>query len=104
MPRSSGDTALSKPEPKDPDLTLEHGAPGCPPVQRLIEQLLLGRLDGLEGRAVAAFLAGWSSALELVRRVDVTMPDATPEVADSIRRLVSAIDQAQCAVVAESED
>jgi hypothetical protein len=99
-----GEIALSKPERKQPDLTLEHEAPGSPPVQRLIEQLLVGRLDGLDGRAVAAFLSGWSSALELIRRVDLTMPDATPEVAESIRRLVSAVDQAQCAIVADSDD
>jgi hypothetical protein len=99
-----GNIALSKPETKHPELTLEHEVLGRPPVQRLIEQLLIGRLDGLDGRAVAAFLSGWSSALELVRRVDLTMPDATPEVAESIRQLVSAIDQAQRAIVADRND
>lgn len=97
---------------KHPELTLElPGGPGevqehlgHPPVQRLVEQLLVGRLDGLEARAVAAFLSGWSSALELIRRVDLTMPDASPEVIDSIRRLVSAVERAQCAVVADPDD
>jgi hypothetical protein len=99
-----GNTALSKLETNHPELSLESEDPGRPPVQRLVQQLLLGRLDGLDGHAVAAFLSGWSSAVDLIRRTDLTMPDASPEVVDAIRRLVSAIEQAQRATLADADD
>mgnify|MGYP007032564662 FL=1 len=99
-----GNTALSKLEPNHPDLSLESEDPGCPPVQRLIQQLLVARLEGLDGRAVAAFLSGWSSALDLIRRIDLTMPDAEPKVVETVRGLVSLIERAQHATFEDPDD
>jgi hypothetical protein len=69
-----------------------------------VEQLLLGRLDGLDAARVAAFVSGWSSALELVRRTDLTLPRAPKELEEAIAKLVSAIEAAQRAALADPDD
>jgi hypothetical protein len=74
------------------------------PVAQLVSQYLEGRLDGLSAPGVASFVLGWTSALELVRRTDVTLPDAPDNVRQGIAQLCAAIEQATQAVVAEDAD
>lgn len=71
------------------------------PLTHLVEQLLIGRVDGLEAAQVAAFVSGWTSALELVRRTDLTLPGAPVELTEAIAKLVSAIEAAQRAALAD---
>jgi hypothetical protein len=84
-----------------PDYTGPQPA-GSIPVQKLIEQLLIGKLDGLSGPQTAAFLAGWTSAIDLLRRVDVTMPDASDEIRRAVGELVRMLEAAQVEVVSDS--
>ncbi len=70
----------------------------------MVHELLIGRLDHLDAPGVAAFVSGWSSALELVRRTDLTLPGASKELEEAIAELVSAIEAAQRAVLADPDD
>jgi hypothetical protein len=82
-------TRPSQPEPSPTSLTA------------LVQQLLLGRLDGLSGSQVAAFILGWSAMLDLLRRTDLTAPDATDEVRAAIDAVVVRIERAQAAALEE---
>jgi hypothetical protein len=64
-------------------------------LDQLVAQFLLGRVDGLGAPQVAAFVSGWSSALELVRRTDLTIPLASQEVKGAVEVLVEAIERAR---------
>jgi hypothetical protein len=66
-----------------------------PALDQLVAQFLLGRVDGLGAPQVAAFVSGWSSALELVRRTDLTIPLASQEVKGAVVHLVEAIERAR---------
>jgi hypothetical protein len=56
----------------------------------------------LSGPQTAAFLAGWTSAIDLLRRVDVTMPDASDEIRRAVGELVRMLEAAQVEVVSDS--
>lgn len=70
-------------------------------LDQLVAQFLLGRVDGLGAPQVAAFVSGWSSALELVRRTDLTIPLASQEVKRAVDRLVEAIERARETALAD---
>lgn len=74
------------------------------PLQTLLGQLLLGRMEGLGAPGVAAFLLGWSSALELLRRTDVVLPTADGEVRHALQQLVDTLERAQRAVLEDDPD
>jgi hypothetical protein len=61
----------------------------------LVRELLLARTDGLEARQMAAFVDGWTSVLELIRRTDLTVPDAQPALHSAIGQIVERIRAAQ---------
>lgn len=87
---------LSKTDPfTTPTLTV--------PVAQLVSQYLTGRVDGLPAAGVASFVLGWTSALELVRRTDLTLPDAPDIVREGIAQLCAAIEQATQAVLGEDD-
>jgi hypothetical protein len=73
------------------------------PIARLVAQYLVGRVDGLPAPQVAAFVSGWTSALELVRRTELTLPDAPDVTREEIARLCGAIEQAQRTVLADPD-
>lgn len=75
--------------------------PPATSLSALVTQLLLGRLDGLSGPQVAAFIMGWSAMLDLLRRTDLTAPDATDEVRAAIDAVVARIERAQAAALEE---
>jgi hypothetical protein len=64
-------------------------------LQLLVQQLLLGRTEDMSGPQLAAFVDGWTSLLELLRRSAVCVPDGSDEVRDALRRLVDEIERAQ---------
>ena len=55
-----------------------------------VHQALLGRLDGMDARATAAFVYGWASALELARRTDLTMSAQPPDIRDAVAQAIEA--------------
>ncbi|MEM6990082.1 MAG: hypothetical protein AAF721_06280 [Myxococcota bacterium] len=65
------------------------------PLRQLVQQLLLGHLEDLDARGTAAFVRGWSSALELVARTELTAPDATPQVQAAVANAVARIETAR---------
>jgi hypothetical protein len=92
--RSSGTDASLV--PTSPTLTV--------PVARLVAQFLEGRVDGLPASKVAAFVLGWTSALELVRRTDITLPDAPDNVRQGIDLVCAVVEQATRAVLADPDE
>lgn len=72
------------------------------PLQSLVRQYLLGRTEGLGASQVAAFVSGWTSALELVRRTDVMLPAASEEVRAALASLVAELERAQEVALADS--
>ncbi|HWB76595.1 MAG TPA: hypothetical protein VG755_16630 [Nannocystaceae bacterium] len=69
----------------------------------LVRELLLARTEGLEPRQLAAFISGWTSALELMARTDLTLPAAEAGVRDAVREVVQRIEHAQRNVL-ETDD
>jgi hypothetical protein len=69
----------------------------------LVRELLLARTDGLEARELAAFISGWTSALELVARTDLTLAGAEPAVREAIARVVGRIEHVQRDVLADDD-
>jgi hypothetical protein len=70
----------------------------------LARQLVLGYTEGFGAAQVAAFVAGWQAALELLSRTDVTMPSATEDLRRAIARLVTELDSATRAALEDAED
>ena len=70
----------------------------------LVRQLLLDRTEGLSAAQVAAFVSGWTSALELVRRSDLLMPTADPAVTKAMAALLDAIEAAQVRTLGTGDD
>lgn len=75
-----------------------------PAVARLVKQFLVGRVDDLDAQGVAAFVSGWTSALELMKRTDLILPDADEAVTDAVVRLVSLIESVQREVLTDEEE
>jgi hypothetical protein len=65
------------------------------PLIMLVQQLLLAATDDLPQTAVAAYVAGWTAALELVERTDLTLPRADAAVHAAIAEAVGRIRLAQ---------
>lgn len=70
----------------------------------VISQLLLGRTEGLSASQLAAFLSGWTSLLDLLKRPELCLPDAAPEVHDALRSLVQQIELAQAEILGDDDD
>jgi len=71
------------------------------PLHYLVRQILLGRTEGLTGPQVAAFLSGWSSLLEVLKRPELCVPDASLEVHDALRALALQVERAQAEILAD---
>jgi hypothetical protein len=69
------------------------------PLEHLVHELLLVRTEELTGSQLAAFVDGWSSLLDLVRRTDLILPNATDEVVEAIADVVERIRAAQSKVL-----
>lgn len=77
--------------------------PAALPLRSLIHQLLLGRCEELDARGVAAFVSGWCTALDVVRRIDVTWPEAPAEVQVALEHLLDRIDEARLHALAGAD-
>lgn len=74
------------------------------PLQILVGQLLLGRTEGLSASGVAAFLLGWSSVLEILRRPEIALPDASQETRQALVELVKTLEEAQRVALSDDDD
>ena len=70
----------------------------------VVQQLLLGRTEGLAPPQLAAFVSGWTSLLDLLRRPELCLPAAPPEVHAALVELVDAIERAQETVLGDDDD
>lgn len=67
---------------------------------QLVQQLLLGRTEEMSAPQLAAFVDGWTSALELLRRPAICLPSAPDEVREALAELALEIERAQRLVLA----
>jgi hypothetical protein len=74
------------------------------PLHLVVQQLLLGRTDELSGPQLAAFLSGWTSLLDLLKRPELCLPAATPEVHAALAELAEQIEHAQTVVLQGDDD
>lgn len=74
------------------------------PLHLVVQQLLLGRTDELSAPQLAAFLSGWTSLLDLLKRPELCLPTATPEVHAAVAELVEQIEHAQTVVLQHDDD
>lgn len=64
----------------------------------------MARTEGLSAPALAAFVSGWTSVLELLRRSDLTMPGEDPSVVAAFDRVIDRVEQAQRDVLQRGDD
>jgi hypothetical protein len=72
-----------------------------PALRRLVREHLLERSDGMPPASLAAFIAGWGSALQLLRRGHAELPWVSAHEQQWIGDLLDAVEQAS---QAELED
>lgn len=77
--------------------------PSTSALRDVIRQLLLGRCEDLDARGLAAFLSGWCAALDVVRRIDVTLPEASMEVRVALELLLERVEQARLDALADED-
>lgn len=70
-------------------------------LRRLVAQSLMAHGEDLPAPQVAAYLSGWSSALDLVRRTDLTLPSASEDLHRAVAAVVTALDAAARSVLDE---
>jgi len=73
------------------------------PLHMVVQQLLLGRTEGLSAPQLAAFVGGWTSLLDLLRRPELCLPAASTEVHEALTELVAAIERAQATVLDDDD-
>lgn len=64
-------------------------------LRRLVQQVVLGRVADLDAASTAAFVRGWASALDLVRRTDLTLPGASAQTASVVVGVVDLLEAAR---------
>jgi len=74
------------------------------PLHIVVQQLLLGRTEGLAPQQLAAFISGWTSLLDLLKRPELCLPEAPAEVQAALIELVDAIERAQDTVLGDDDD
>ncbi|MEE9382815.1 MAG: hypothetical protein V3V08_05315 [Nannocystaceae bacterium] len=74
------------------------------PLDILVRELLLARTVTLSAPQTAAFVEGWMSALDLVHRTDLTLPDAPDDLHSAVAQLVDQIRAAQERVLSDPTD
>ena len=65
-----------------------------PALRRLVREHLLERSEGLPPASLAAFIAGWGSVLQLLRRSHAELPWVSPQEQRWIGELLDAVEQA----------
>lgn len=74
-----------------------------PALRRLVREHLLERSEGLPPASLAAFIAGWGSALQLLRRSHAELPWVSPQEQRSIGELLDAVEDASQAELDDDE-
>jgi hypothetical protein len=72
-------------------------------LELLVRELLLERTGKLERATLAAFIDGWSSALDLLERVDLLLPGAPSELRGALIELVQRIRDVQQQALADDD-
>jgi hypothetical protein len=72
-------------------------------IHELVHALLLERTKRFAKREAVAFIDGWCSALDLMRRTELFLPGAPPELREAIAQIVEQVRSAHHEVVAERE-
>jgi hypothetical protein len=65
-----------------------------PALRRLVREHLLERSEGLPPASLAAFIAGWGNALQLLRRSHAELPWVSPQEHRWISELLDAVEEA----------
>ncbi|MEX1363964.1 MAG: hypothetical protein AB1Z98_12615 [Nannocystaceae bacterium] len=65
-----------------------------PALRRLVREHLLVRSEGMSPASLAAFIAGFGSALDLLRRSQAELPWVSPERYRSVVELIDAVQDA----------
>ncbi|MCA9635834.1 MAG: hypothetical protein KC420_07355 [Myxococcales bacterium] len=65
------------------------------PLHILVQQLLLGRTEDLSPSQLAAFIAGWTSLLDLLERPEICFPEGPDELREGLFALTQRIRRAQ---------
>ena len=73
-------------------------------LELLVRELLLARTEGLSAPALAAFVSGWTSVLELLRRTDLTLAGEDPSVVSAVDRVIDRVEQAQREILQRGDD
>ena len=89
----TGRSTMSQANPQARDLALHI----------LVRETLLERSSQLNDRQLIAFLDGWTSALDLLRRTDLVLPGAPPALKQAISTIVEEIRRIQYEVLDERE-
>jgi hypothetical protein len=63
-------------------------------LRRLVREHLLGRSEGLPPASLAAFISGWGSALQLLRRAHAELPWVSPQQQRWVGELIDAVEDA----------
>ena len=74
------------------------------PLHLVVQQLLLGRTEGLAPQQLAAFISGWTSLLDLLKRPELCLPGEAGEVHAALVALAGAIERAQDTVLGDDDD
>lgn len=74
-----------------------------PDLRRLVHEHLIERSEGMPPASLAAFVAGFGSALELLRRGDAVLPWVSPERQRWIGELLDAIEAASRAALDDDD-
>jgi hypothetical protein len=75
------------------------------PLVLLVRQLLFAGSDGLSAPQLAAYIAGWTAALELVERADrLSTTHADPALRVAITQIVGRIREAQRVALGGDDD
>ena len=65
-----------------------------PALRRLVREQLLDRSDGMPPASLAAFVCGWGSALDLLRRSQAELPWVSVEQHRWVGDLIDAVTEA----------
>lgn len=73
------------------------------PLVLLVRALLLAGTEDLGASQVAAYVSGWTAALDLVERTDLTAP-GDPELRSAVSDLVARIRDAQRSALSDDDE
>ena len=88
------------------DPKISTGVVGCRPavgLHDLVQLLLLERSEKYDASHMAAYVDGWSAALELLRRTELILPSAPPDVAALFAECVEQVRAAQYETLADED-